>query len=67
MLFRLFGFNAVTNNNCLSGGDSHGTHVAGLIGAASNNAIGGSGVMGTNIKLFLSELQQQEAPLILQR
>jgi hypothetical protein len=34
------------------GGEVHGTHVAGLIGASANNGIGVAGVMGKNAKLM---------------
>jgi len=47
-----YGWNAVGNNNSMSTGyNSHGTHVAGIIGARGNNSIGVSGV-NWNVKIM---------------
>lgn len=54
----LHGYNAILNNGDPMDDNKHGTHVAGIIGAAGNNGVGISGVM-QNVRLaackFLSE------------
>ena len=42
------GWNFVTNNNQVFH-DSHGTHVAGIIGAEGNNSVGVAELHGTSI------------------
>ncbi len=49
---KVLGYNALNNTGFVTDTFYHGTHVAGIIGAASNNNIGISGVMGKNIKLI---------------
>lgn len=40
----IHGFNAIANDNDLSDGAGHGTHIAGIIGGVGNNGTGMSGV-----------------------
>lgn len=49
---KVFGLNGITMQNDFSDTGFHGTHVAGIIGATSNNGTGISGVMGKNIRLL---------------
>ena len=42
------GFNFVRNNYLIVSDEGHGTHVAGVIGAVSNNGIGVAGIAGGN-------------------
>lgn len=50
---QVIGYNSTTtSNDYLTDSGYHGTHVAGLIGAAFRNGIAGSGVWGRNIKLY---------------
>src|SRR5262249_37780875 len=50
----LFGWNFVDNNNDPFDDNSHGTHVAGIIGATGNN---GRGVVGVDWKVSLAALK----------
>lgn len=49
---KILGFNAIDNNEYVQDSLYHGTHVAGIVGAVSNNTIGVSGVLGSNIKII---------------
>lgn len=49
---QILGLNALDNTSLVQDAGFHGTHVSGLIGAISNNALGVSGVMGGNIKIL---------------
>lgn len=46
------GFDFVNNDNDPTDDNGHGTHVAGIVGARANNAIGVTGVMGTRVKIM---------------
>lgn len=46
------GFDFVNNDDDPTDDNGHGTHVAGIIGARANNAIGVTGVMGTRVKIM---------------
>jgi hypothetical protein len=41
-----YGYNFADNNSVLLGSDSHGTHVAGIVAADSNNGVGVAGTAG---------------------
>lgn len=47
-----FGYDFIGNDNDPNDDNGHGTHVAGIAGGVSNNAVGISGVMGRNVKLM---------------
>lgn len=51
------------NNDSYYTGISHGTHVAGLAGATSNNATGVAGVMGRNIKILSANIASPEGDI----
>ncbi|MBN8541037.1 MAG: S8 family serine peptidase [Deltaproteobacteria bacterium] len=46
------GFDFVNNDDNPTDDNGHGTHVAGIVGARANNAIGVTGVMGTRVKIM---------------
>lgn len=50
--FKVLGLNAIDNNNVVQDSLFHGSHVAGIIGAVSNNGLGVSGVLGQSIKIL---------------
>ncbi|MEI6257455.1 MAG: S8 family peptidase [Planctomycetota bacterium] len=52
----IHGWNFVDNNNDVSDGYGHGTHVAGIIGAVGNNGIGVSGV-NWQVSLMVLKIQ----------
>lgn len=51
----IHGWNAIGNNGNPEDGNGHGTHVSGIIGAKSNNAIGVAGV-AWNVKLMALQM-----------
>lgn len=46
------GFDFVNTDDDPTDDNGHGTHVAGIVGARANNAIGVTGVMGTRVKIM---------------
>ncbi len=46
------GYDFVNDDSDPIDDNGHGSHVAGLIGAVANNGVGGSGVMGSQIKIM---------------
>lgn len=46
------GYDFVNNDDDPTDDNGHGTHVAGIVGARANNAIGVTGVMGTRVKIM---------------
>ncbi|MDD3022114.1 MAG: S8 family serine peptidase [Alphaproteobacteria bacterium] len=49
---KVIGYNAIDNNLDFADSGFHGTHVAGLIGATSDNGFGGRGVLGRYIRII---------------
>ena len=49
---QIIGINAVDSSSNMTDSGFHGTHVAGLIGAAYDNGLYGTGVYGKNIKIY---------------
>ncbi|USN48111.1 MAG: S8 family serine peptidase [Pseudobdellovibrionaceae bacterium] len=47
-----FGYDFAENDDDPMDGDTHGTHVAGLAAAATNNQVGGAGVMASHAKVM---------------
>lgn len=47
-----YGYDFINNDNNPTDDNGHGTHVSGIVGARSGNAIGVTGVMGTRVKLM---------------
>ncbi len=47
-----YGADFIQNDNNPMDDNGHGTHCAGLAGAVMNNGVGGSGVMGSRVKLL---------------
>lgn len=54
------GYNLVNSTYDPMDDYGHGTHVAGLIGAVANNALGVSGVMGTKVKILAVKVTDKD-------
>lgn len=57
----IHGWNFAGNNNDLTDNHGHGTHIAGIIGAAGNNAFGITGV-APNVSLMILKYYDPKAP-----
>ncbi|MDZ7799948.1 MAG: S8 family serine peptidase [Trueperaceae bacterium] len=56
------GWDFVGNDADVSTGDAHGTHVAGILGAASDNALGIAGVAATGVRMVPLKIAEEVGP-----
>lgn len=57
-------YNAVTGTTDVSGNASHGTHVAGIVAARSNNGVGISGAVNNQCKLVLVKVGDSQGRIL---